>query len=84
MQLTPQVSTTNPASCQKYHLTNGLAMTEYKSFLVDSSWAEILSPSYQVRELSGIDSGMIPIFAGIGIGIKNIKIKWNRNLNRNQ
>ncbi len=30
----------------------------------------------------GIDSGMIPIFAGIGI--KNIKIKWNRNWNRNQ
>ena len=25
----------------------------------------------------GINSGMIPIFAEIGIGIKNIKIKWN-------
>ena len=37
---------------------------------------------------SGIvtDSGMIPIFAGIriGIGIKNIKIEWNRNWNGNQ
>ena len=26
-----------------------------------------------------IDSGMIPFYAGIGIGIKNIKIEWNRN-----
>ncbi len=34
----------------------------------------------------GIDSGMIPFFVGIGIeiGIKNIKIEWNRNWNRNQ
>ena len=36
----------------------------------------------------GINSGMIPIFAGIGIGIgigiKNNQIKWNRNWNRNQ
>ncbi len=29
------------------------------------------------------DSGMIPFFAGIGIGIgiKNIKTEWNRNWN---